>query len=475
MKWVEPRLPVGPSSATPSPFRGPHGLGLKAPPPGYRAGETVLTVPISLWGHVFSMMALVKAEQEAPAFYAALRSLDDATSSTRAVTTEAGLAAPMALATHLGLALLNDTDPNHPYARFLYECSAAPHPLLLPSPTLQTLFQASPVVPELAKRQRVYASIHRRLFSQQQDSPLPFPIFLWAISRVLSRGLSAVGEHFHITLCPFMDLLNHSNDPNCEYEVGAGPGRKDIVVRATREIRCVLGAWVYGTAGALIWMASKNMRSHKYTHTHTRTRPDEELFISYGDDKDNHRLLMTYGFVDRQNRNRLRITVAAAAAAGEEDKLTVANARQRALLQRLGTNPSVIARPMIPWPLLVVGEGFGSLAQGLAARLVLAAPSFAAVATETVSSDKQGAALADGILVAGSRTVEAARVLDVARHALDAQLRAYGTSVEEDEAALEEVEGKKGMGMQPSALLLRIEEKKLLQEAIAWIREKAGR
>jgi hypothetical protein len=195
----------------------------------------VLTVPVSLWGPVSAPFALDKAKELAPAFHDALQSLDAGNSSSgNSSIGERGLTAPIALATHLGLALLDDADSHHPYVHFLIETTTEPHPLLLGVDALRSLFQASPVVAALEKRQHVYASIHGRLFPPP-DPPLPFPLFLWAVTRVLSRAISGPGRP--MTLVPYFDLLNHSHSHNCEYEVGAGPEGSDIVVRATRDVR----------------------------------------------------------------------------------------------------------------------------------------------------------------------------------------------------------------------------------------------
>jgi hypothetical protein len=222
----------------------------------------VLTIPLSVWGPVSAPFALDKAKALAPAFHDVLQSLDggaghhqQSNSSGRSGnsgSSNRGLTGPVALAMHLGLALLDEADPIHPYARFLYEessssssppagtaAAAAPHPLLLGGDALRSLFQASPVLAALETRQRVYASIHGRLFPQPEAAPVPFPIFMWAITRVLSRAISGPGRP--LTMVPLFDLLNHSPSPNCDYEVGAGPaGASDVVVRATRDVRCVL-------------------------------------------------------------------------------------------------------------------------------------------------------------------------------------------------------------------------------------------
>jgi hypothetical protein len=203
-----------------------------------------------------------------------------------------------------------------------------------------------------------------------------------------------------------------------------------------------------------------------FRHTH---RPDEELCISYGEDKDNHRLLVTYGFVDRTNPNGVRLAIPTEEEEEEEEadsdnppSYRSPSPQQRALLQRLG----VVGAER---PSLVVGRGGDGLPRALAARLVLAAPSIAAAAVGgRTESDLIHA------IFAAAPPAERARVLDVAARALDAGLRAYGTSLEEDLVGLGEEGGAKGGGLQVSALLLRIEEKRALREAVDWVRGKRG-
>lgn len=195
-------------------------------------------------------------------------------------------------------------------------------------------------------------------------------------------------------------------------------------------------------------------------------RPGEELLISYGDDKDNHRLLTTYGFVDRDNPNRVQIAIAADGQDGQSPPPPTP--QQRALLQRLGVDA-----PSPEWPPLIVGgREPDALARALAARAVLASPAPTASAAFPVAL--QGAALAEAVLAAAP-AADRARVLDGALRALDARLRAYGTTMEEDRVALTGV-GKGGGGedaldgLRVSALLLRIEEKGALAEAGAWVK-----
>jgi len=258
-----PPLPI----LTPS-----NGLGLAAlSPQGYAAGDVVLALPLTVWGPTSAHFALQNAQATAPAFYQTLIAIDEELGGGKQK-----LLQPVALATHLSLALLDPDDAVHPYARFLYETSqkGVPHPLLLDPHVLREGLQASPVVAAVKKRQELFTYVHQRLFGSaatatpaetisNQASFLPISIFLWSLSRVLSRGVSGPGKP--LTFLPFYDLMNHRRaEANCEYTLDINEGT--IKVKATRTIE-----------------------------------GGEELFLCYSDTKDNHQMFLTYGFVDEGN------------------------------------------------------------------------------------------------------------------------------------------------------------------------------
>lgn len=225
-----------------------------------------------------------------------------------------------------------------------------------------------------------------------------------------------------------------------------------------------------------VFLSSLPSSTHPPT-TGLNCRHDEELFLSYGDDKDNHCLLTTYGFVERGNPNPVQIAITTDG--GEEDEqqppplpssLPPPTPKQRALLQRLGADDALDASA--EWPPLMVGGAppDDALARALAARVVLATP---ATASTAFPAALEGAALAKAVLAAAPRA-ERARVLDGARQALEARLRAYDTAAEEDEVELEGVgkgenAGDAVGGLRASALVLRIEEKEALAAAAAWV------
>ena len=179
--------------------------------------------------------------------------------------------------------------------------------------------------------------------------------------------------------------------------------------------------------------------------------------------------------MERGNPNLVQIAIAADGADDERQppspsSLSPPTPKQHALLQRLGADDALDARA--EWHPLVVGGAppEDALARTLAARVVLATP---ATASAAFPAALEGAALAKAILAAVPRA-ERSRVLDGARRALEARLRAYGTAAEEDEVEWEGV-GKGGEGgdavggLRASALVLRIEEKKTLAAATAWV------
>ncbi len=294
--WVEHHA-GGPAALGPNPplpARSPtHGLGLVSPPSGYDQGGTILALPVGVWGPVSAQFALDKAQATAPTFYETLCALDQELGRG-----QAKLLQPVALATHVVLALLDTQDHVHPYAHFLYQSSqrGPQHPLLLTSQELRQALQASPVVAAIEKRQQLYAHVHARLFGDA--AALPRPLFLWALSCVLSRAVSGGGKP--LTLLPYFDLLNHRQDANCAYMVEAGG---TVLVKATRRV----------AAG-------------------------EELYLCYND-KDNHQFLMTYGFVDEANPRKVHLQVQEETGAGTWalDKLAARGGKeaQTAILRQL--------------------------------------------------------------------------------------------------------------------------------------------
>lgn len=256
VQWVGPQL-AGPSAKRPVPFKSHGGFGLQAPADGkgYQAGETVFIIPKRLWGPVSAEAAITSAKGAAPAFYSALRRLEAADASSGSSGSEGQISnrwGAMALATYLCSTHIGGEGPEHPYLRFICETSpetrllSVEHPLMLLDESACALFQASPVVAELRKRRERYASVHQQLFSQPEAAAaVPFDLFLWAVVRVLTRAISDKGVP--LTMVPFLDLINHRFNPNCEYNMldgsGAGRGRArewergNIVVRAITDIK----------------------------------------------------------------------------------------------------------------------------------------------------------------------------------------------------------------------------------------------
>jgi len=256
------------------PILTPSGLGLAAPSPqGYAAGEAVLTLPLPVWGPTAAQFALEKVQATAPAFYQSLCAVEEELGGGKKK-----LLQPVAFITHLSLALLDPHDAVHPYARFLYETSqkGVPHPLLLSPLVLKEGLQASPVVAAVIKGQELFTHVHQRLFgattAAAAQASLPRSIFLWSISRVLSRAISGPGKP--LTFLPFFDLINHRRkEANCEYSLDINEGI--VFVKTTRKVE-----------------------------------GGEELFLCYSDSGDNHQMFLTYGFVEDGNPVGLRTKVA---------------------------------------------------------------------------------------------------------------------------------------------------------------------
>ncbi|CAM9147232.1 unnamed protein product [Phaeothamnion confervicola] len=162
----------------------------------------------------------------------------------------------------------------HPYAALLSDRSGG-HPLLMADVELAPL-EASPAAEQIRRRARFYTRLHAALLGGDGDGGgggggvdgsncqssggggggVPLRSFLGAVGAILSRATSA-GP---LALVPYLDFLNHCNDPNCSIEYD--DAMKTYVVVAERD--CA---------------------------------PFEELFIDYGAGKKGaYQFLRTYGF-----------------------------------------------------------------------------------------------------------------------------------------------------------------------------------
>lgn len=167
------------------------------------------------------------------------------------------------------------------------------------------------------------------------------------------------------------------------------------------------------------------MKTFLLLHNHTPHRPNEELFINYGENKDNHRHFLTHGFVDRDNPNPVEIPIVEGAPPLE---LQPPNAHQLAVLRRLGMpvqDPSVVAWP----PLVVGGPGMlNALKLALAVRLVSVSPSTAEAVVKKGEGGPQGLSLVEFIFKEAP-PVAKIKILYPVYMALGAQLLSYGPEV----------------------------------------------
>ena len=149
-----------------------------------------------------------------------------------------------------------------PYVSFLEENSwpkvrSRPvHPLLLPAASLGLLSECAAYRGMMA-RKRFHSIVGEFLFTADNLNA-----YLWAMSLVLSRGISGRGYPF--TMVPFLDLANHSMMPNCAVHYSEISG--SFSLQTVRDIE-----------------------------------EGEELTISYGDARNNSSIVGLYGFYEQDN------------------------------------------------------------------------------------------------------------------------------------------------------------------------------
>lgn len=149
-----------------------------------------------------------------------------------------------------------------PYITFLEENSwpfdqAKPiHPLMLPFESLELISECA-AYRGLVSRKRFHSVVGEFLFTAPNVNA-----YLWAMSIILSRGISGRGYPF--TLVPYIDLANHSMNPN--------------------------SAVHYDDANGIF-----------YLKTIKDVKKGEEATISYGDSRNNSSVVGLYGFYEPDN------------------------------------------------------------------------------------------------------------------------------------------------------------------------------
>lgn len=130
------------------------------------------------------------------------------------------------------------------------------HPLLLSPESLGFLSECA-AYRGLMARQRFHSIVGEFFFTADNLNA-----YMWAMSLVLSRGISGRGYPF--TMVPFLDLANHSMDPNCA--VHYSEQSESFSLQTVRDVS-----------------------------------EGEELTISYGDARNNSSIIGLYGFYEQGN------------------------------------------------------------------------------------------------------------------------------------------------------------------------------
>jgi hypothetical protein len=177
-------------------------------------GEVLLCIPKSVWHGYSAESSDKELEEKSAAFHRAVSAL-----ATRLVPSHPTEAKSLSNVVAMAIKLMKSRGENDAYVNFLREASfpndklCTPHPLLLDSniggsaSTIDRYFSGTKTHRAIILRQKLYASLSDSLFGSGSD--LITSEFHWAVSAILSRGLS--GSNFPFTMVPLLDFVNHSS------------------------------------------------------------------------------------------------------------------------------------------------------------------------------------------------------------------------------------------------------------------------
>jgi len=153
-------------------------------------------------------------------------------------------------------------------------------PLLWEASTQVALLRGTPTFESVVTRKTFVKNAHAGIFGEENKA-IPYDLFAWALSTVLSRALSVssstTSPSKFYSFIPGVDLLNHDANANCEIR--------------------------------LVSSSNDNNNSNNKTadtvevHAIRDIKNGEECTISYGNQRSNDELLRKYGFCVPNNPN----------------------------------------------------------------------------------------------------------------------------------------------------------------------------
>ena len=215
------------------------------------AGETLLTVPAALWSPFSAEAAVQNARSQAAGFVERLEQLSGR-----------GQRSRLTEVVCLALQLLFERGRGDAFAASL---PVPDVPLLTWAPEELEELAGSRTHAAVLERRSFVRALHGSLFGAAESSPVSLGQLSWAMATITSRALSDSPSAPSMTLCPVLDLANHSDEPSCQHVFDQDT--QSFNLKAARDL------------------------------------PREaDVCISYGH-LDNDRLLRQYGFTQPQNAN----------------------------------------------------------------------------------------------------------------------------------------------------------------------------
>lgn len=240
--------------------------------------EIILSVPAASWLPYSSNFASMEAARNSEQFIQVVQNLIKNFKEVNMKASNDEDLKKLESSIHLAVKLMLDCDDNDVYLSALV--SQTKDPSYVPLPITVATKDSSVLSPlngtiahkAVKERQLMYSYFADQLFGVGSPSA---DRFVWSMSQILSRALSfpasrstGVGgmdsEIVPFTLVPMLDFVNHSSSPNAKYEYCG--------------------------------------QQHQFTLYPLREiNEDEEITISYGEERSNASFFALYGFVDKSN------------------------------------------------------------------------------------------------------------------------------------------------------------------------------
>ena len=237
----------------------PSSLGIFASNDGIKTNEKIFALKSELYHPLSSAFAIRSATTKAPQFVEAARRV----------------APGFEVHASMALNLLLDSSSYRASCPPLTGRMDPSVPLLWEASTQVALLRGTPTFESVVTRKTFVKNAHAGIFGEENKA-VPYDLFAWALSTVLSRALSvssSTSSKFY-SFIPGVDLLNHDANANCEIRLVSSDNNNNNKTADTVEV-----------------------------HAIRDIKNGEECTISYGNQRSNDELLRKYGFCVPNNPN----------------------------------------------------------------------------------------------------------------------------------------------------------------------------